>query len=95
MFKFLMEIGIIAIVVLMTVTQVMIPLFVSNLDFFWLFKRSKAIPDSKLNTGTTEPDVKGAIKHLTDDLRDKRAAQRSVEANVDEAIDALKNAKRE
>lgn len=91
MFKFLMEVGVIALLILTLFTQILIPIFVPKLDFFWVFKGK--VKEEQVSTET--PDVMGAINHLASDLKEKKEAFKASDKTISEAIHSLEDAKRD
>jgi hypothetical protein len=88
MFKFLVEVALILIGGLILITQIILPLVIPSMDFFWLFK-------SKKNLVSPEPTPKGDVDQLAEELRKSSAAKKQSEKKVDTAIDVLTRAKRD
>jgi hypothetical protein len=96
MFKALLEVGLIILIILMVITQVLIPMFINDLELFWLFKSSK-----KYNSFPTSKEGQEGHTSLDDNLNElgtnaelQTNALKSTLSKVDKSIEKLNEVKR-
>lgn len=85
MFKVLLERGAIFLLVLILITQLILPLFVPKLELFWIFKRKTVPPIIPVQHG----NVDETLAALAQDAVLKKGALDETIHKVDDSIEAL------
>lgn len=91
MFKVLIEYALVIILILVLVTQVIIPMFIPSLDMFWLFRKSKPVPPDT----PIQRDLDDSIADITSELEEHADKYKNTLNRVDSAVEVLKKTKGE
>ncbi len=84
MFKSLIEWGVMALIILTLVTQILLPLFIPELELFWIFKGAKPATKDPINV-----DLETTLDTLSTDALTKAKALENTMHTVDSSIDTL------